>query len=144
MQPFIPTEDNMLMLQESCIDKLGSMVVYAPIDIPSMNLAISGDDSSNIPILPSGFVISSDGRQRDHYRASTSTETGFGTGTGIGTGGSLLTVAFQILVSSPSSSKELNMESVATVNTLISSTVQRIKATLNCSNLDWLIVLVLH
>lgn len=130
MQPFIPTEDNMLMLQESCIDQLGSMVVYAPIDIPSMNLAISGDDSSNIPILPSGFVISSDGRQRDHYRASTSTETG------IGTGGSLLTVAFQILVSSPSSSKELNMESVATVNTLISSTVQRIKATLNCSNLD--------
>ncbi|KAH9649335.1 homeobox-leucine zipper protein ROC8 [Citrus sinensis] len=134
--PFIPTENNMLMLQESCIDQLGSMVVYAPIDIPSMNLAISGDDSSNIPILPSGFVISRDGRQRDHYRASTSTETGFGTGTGIGTGGSLLTVAFQILVSSPSSSKELNMESVATVNTLISSTVQRIKATLNCSNLD--------
>ncbi|KAH9680021.1 homeobox-leucine zipper protein ROC8 [Citrus sinensis] len=135
-QPFIPTENNMLMLQESCIDQLGSMVVYAPIDIPSMNLAISGDDSSNIPILPSGFVISSDGRQRDHYRASTSTETGFGTGTGIGTGGSLLTVAFQILVSSPSSSKELNMESVATVNTLISNTVQRIKASLNCSNLD--------
>ncbi|GAY53233.1 hypothetical protein KPL70_025919 [Citrus sinensis] len=75
-------------------EKMGA--VYAPIDIPSMNLAISGDDSSNIPILPSG--------------------------TGIGTSGSLLTVAFQILVSSPSLSKELNMESVATVNTLISST----------------------
>lgn len=132
MQPLNPTENNMVILQESHLDLLGSMVVYAPIDISSMNLAISGDDSSNIPILPSGFVISGDGRQREHHGASTSTATGSGTGTG----GSLLTVAFQILVSSPSSSKELNMESVATVNTLISSTVQRIKATLNCSNLD--------
>lgn len=127
-QPFIPTESNMVMLQESCIDILGSMVVYAPIDIPSMNLAISGEDSSTIAILPSGFVISGDGRQRDIHGASTSTNTA--------SVGSLLTVAFQILVSSPASSKDFNMESVATVNTLISSTVQRIKATLNCSNLD--------
>ncbi|KAJ4706850.1 Homeobox-leucine zipper protein [Melia azedarach] len=128
IRPFIPTESNMVMLQESCIDILGSMVVYAPIDIPSMNLAISGEDSSTIAILPSGFVISGDGRQRDIHGASTSTNTA--------SVGSLLTVAFQILVSSPASSKDFNMESVATVNTLISSTVQRIKATLNCSNLD--------
>jgi homeobox-leucine zipper protein len=120
----------MLMLQESFIDTMGSLVVYAPIDIPAINIAMSGEDSSDIPILPSGFIISGDGRpETGTGTASTSANSGR-------SGGSLLTVAFQILVSSPSSSKQLNMESVATVNTLISSTVQRIKAALNCSGLD--------
>lgn len=128
-QPFIPRENNILMLQESCIDTLGSLVVYAPIDIPSINVAMSGEDSSNLPILPSGFVISGDGRPDVGTGASTSRNSGRSRG-------SLLTVAFQILVSSPSSSKQLNMDSVATVNSLISSIVQRIKAALNCSGLE--------
>ncbi|KAJ6707298.1 HOMEOBOX-LEUCINE ZIPPER PROTEIN HDG10-RELATED [Salix viminalis] len=125
IRPFIPTENNMLMLQESCTDSSGSMVVYAPVDIPAMNMVIGGEDSSIIPILPSGFVISGDGRP----------DTG---STGADSGGSLLTVAFQILIAGPNAtpSTELNMESVATVNTLISTTVLKIKAALNCSNLD--------
>nr|XP_031247246.1 homeobox-leucine zipper protein ROC8-like [Pistacia vera] len=131
IRPFVPTENNMLMLQESYIDVLGSMIVYAPIDIPSVNLAISGKDSSDIAILPSGFIISGDGRPDNNNGASTSSNSGSPAGSSAG--GSLLTVALQILVSS---SKEVNVESVATVNTLISSTVQRIKATLNCCNLD--------
>ncbi|TQD88463.1 hypothetical protein C1H46_025987 [Malus baccata] len=61
-QPFIPTENNMLMLQESYTDPLGSLFVYGPVDVPDLNVAVSGNDSSNIPILPSGFVISSNGR----------------------------------------------------------------------------------
>ncbi|KAA8547658.1 hypothetical protein F0562_004087 [Nyssa sinensis] len=61
-QPFIPTESNMLMLQESCVDPLGSLVVYAPIDATAIKSAIIGEDSTNVPILPSGFMISSDGR----------------------------------------------------------------------------------
>ncbi|KAK3218628.1 hypothetical protein Dsin_012598, partial [Dipteronia sinensis] len=120
-QPFVQNDNNIMMIQESCIDSLGSMVIYAPIDIPSLNQAISGGDSScRIPILPSGFIISGDGRPDT-------------TGGG---GGSLLTVAFQILISSPKSPDDhFNMEAVATVHTLISSTVQRIKASLNCSDL---------
>ncbi|XP_038880501.1 homeobox-leucine zipper protein HDG11-like isoform X4 [Benincasa hispida] len=128
-QPFIPTENNMLILQESCIDSLGSLVIYAPIDVPAMNIATSGQDPSEIPILPSGFVITGDGRTHSGTEASTSATSGRPSG-------SLLTIAFQILVSSVSSSKQLNVESVATVNTLISATVQRIKAALNCSGLD--------
>lgn len=122
----------MVILQESCTDPLGSLLVYAPIDIPTMNMAINGEDSSMIPVLPSGFVISGDGRPDTGNGASTSANAGRSSG------GSLLTVAFQILVSTPcsTSSKELNMESVATVNTLISSTVQKIRAALNCSGLD--------
>lgn len=133
-QPSIPTE-NMLIVQETCIDTLGSLVVYAPVDMRAMNIALSGEDPSEIPILPSGFVISGDGRpETGSSGASTSRNTER-------SGGSLLTVAFQILISSPSSPKQLNMESVATVNTLISSTVQRIKAALNCSGLDWPVLL---
>ncbi|XP_065870098.1 homeobox-leucine zipper protein ROC8-like [Euphorbia lathyris] len=121
-------DKNMLMLQESCTDGLGSLVVYAALDMRTMKAAISGDDPSVIPILPSGFVISGDGRPHNGNRNARS-------------GGSLLTVALQILIStstscSSSSSGEFNMESIATVNTLISSTVQKIKFALNCSDLD--------
>jgi len=58
-QPFVPTENNMLILQESCIDPLGSLVIYAPIDMPAMNIATSGQDPSEIPIQPVGlcFII---------------------------------------------------------------------------------------
>ncbi|KAF2314748.1 hypothetical protein GH714_033429 [Hevea brasiliensis] len=95
IRPFIPSENNMVMLQESCTDPLGSFIVYAPIDVPTMNIAISGEDSSIIPILPSGFVISGDGRPDTGNGASTSANPGRSSG------GSLLTVAFQILVSTP-------------------------------------------
>ncbi|KAA8530707.1 hypothetical protein F0562_005359 [Nyssa sinensis] len=128
IQPFVPHESNMLMLQENCMDSLGSLIVYAPIDIPAIRSVITGEDSTCMPILPSGFVISGDGRPERETGASTSTSAS-------GSSGSLLTVAFQILVCC-SSSKQLNMESVATVNTLISSTVQKIKAALGCSNID--------
>ncbi|GFZ09606.1 hypothetical protein Acr_21g0002050 [Actinidia rufa] len=120
----------MLVLQESCIDPLGSLVIYAPIDFPAIKSAINGEDSINIPILPSGFIISGDGRPgKLGSRASTSSSSKR-------TGGLLLMVAFQILLCTLSHSKQLNMESVATVNTLVSSTVQKIKADLDCSNVE--------
>ncbi|KAL9381498.1 hypothetical protein Peur_027155 [Populus x canadensis] len=133
IRPFIPAENNMLILQESCTDSSVSMVVYAPVGIPAMNVAISGVDSSIIPILPSGFVISGDGRMDTRGTSSSSTSS-----TGSNSGGSLLTIAFQILVSGSNSSSptEFNMESVATVNTLISTTVLKIKSAFNCSDLD--------
>lgn len=130
-QPFIPTENNMLMLQESCIDRLGSLIVYAPIDVTTLNMAITGQDFSAIPILPSGFIISADGRGTNHRSPEAASTSSNGPTSGSpSSGGSLLTVAFQILVSC----KQLNEESVAAVNTLISSTVQKIKSSLNCSN----------
>ncbi|XP_018506060.2 homeobox-leucine zipper protein HDG11-like [Pyrus x bretschneideri] len=119
IRPFIPTEDNMLMLQECHIDPLGSFIIYAPVDIQTLNVAISGEDSSNIAILPSGFLISGDGHPEMGDAC-----------------GSLVTVAFHILVSSPTTSEQMNMELVATVNTLISSTVKKIKVALKCSGLD--------
>lgn len=107
------SQNSMLILQESCADASGSLVVYAPIDLPAANVVMSGEDPSAIPLLPSGFTILPDGR------ASSS--------------GSVVTVAFQILVSSLPSSR-LNAESVATVNSLIGTTVEQIKAALNCGS----------
>jgi homeobox-leucine zipper protein len=108
------SQNSMLILQESCADATGSLVVYAPIDLPAANVVMSGEDPSAIPLLPSGFTIVPDGR------ASSSSSAG-----------SVVTVAFQILVSSLPSSR-LNAESVATVNSLIGTTVEQIKAALNC------------
>ncbi|WVZ14686.1 hypothetical protein V8G54_012252 [Vigna mungo] len=126
---FNTSQNNMLILQESCVDSSGSLVVYCPVDLPAINIAMSGEDPSYIPLLPSGFTISPDGQgEQDGGGASSSTSSGRVMG---GSGGSLITVAFQILVSSLPSAK-LNFESVTTVNSLIGNTVQQIKAALNC------------
>ncbi|XP_010919250.2 homeobox-leucine zipper protein ROC5 isoform X1 [Elaeis guineensis] len=109
-------QSSMLILQETCTDASGSMVVYAPVDIPAMHVVMNGGDSAYVALLPSGFAILPDG----------------GGGGGVQkVGGSLLTVAFQILVNSQPTAK-LTVESVETVNNLISCTVQKIKAALHC------------
>ncbi|KAJ6836467.1 homeobox-leucine zipper protein ROC5-like [Iris pallida] len=110
---------SMLILQETCTDASGSMVVYAPVDIPAMHLVMNGGDSSYVALLPSGFAIMPDGTGPNGQK--------------MGGSGSLLTVAFQILVNSLPSAK-LTVESVETVNNLISCTVQKIKAALVCGN----------
>ncbi|AQK83085.1 Homeobox-leucine zipper protein HDG11 [Zea mays] len=113
-------QNSMLILQESCTDASGALVVYSPIDIPAANVVMSGEDPSGIPLLPSGFAILP------------------GSGAGASSSavvpppGCVVTVAFQILVSNLPSSR-LNAESVATVNSLIGTTVQQIKAALNCA-----------
>ncbi|KAL6970652.1 hypothetical protein U1Q18_030347 [Sarracenia purpurea var. burkii] len=128
--PFISCENSMLVLQESSIDPLGGIVVYAPVDIKSLDMAVSGADSSTIPILPSGFIISGDGHP--DVMASPSS----GTTTNPRSSGSLLTVAFQILTCNAPSSKHIDMELVASLNVLVGSTVQNIKSALNYTGLD--------
>ena len=119
----------MLVLQESSVDPLGAIVAYAPIDRKYIEMVISGADSCNIPILPSGFIIASDGHPVPIDGASSSCATA-------NPSGSLLTVVFQILACDASSPNELNMEMVTSVNALIRSTVENIKAALNCTGLD--------
>ncbi|KAK9020338.1 hypothetical protein V6N11_010364 [Hibiscus sabdariffa] len=118
LQPFVQRENNMVLLQECFCnsDCLEGFVVYAPISFAAMNIAMDGDDCSYIPILPSGFIVSADTRFPANSCAS------------------ILTVAFQLLLSSPSSStQELNIQSAATMNNLVTSTIQRLKVLLNCS-----------
>ncbi|TXG47086.1 hypothetical protein EZV62_026380 [Acer yangbiense] len=108
-------QSNMLVLQESCTDSTGSYVIYAPVDIVAMNMVLSGGDPDNVALLPSGFAILPDGPGLS--------------GGGIlevGSGGSLLTVAFP--------TAKLSLGSVATVNSLIKCTVERIKYAVMCEN----------
>ncbi|KAG8378649.1 hypothetical protein BUALT_Bualt07G0007300 [Buddleja alternifolia] len=132
LRAFNTSQNNMLILQESCIDSSGSLVVYCPVDLPAINIAMSGEDPSYIPLLPSGFTISPDGRSDHHLQldgASTSSNLDPFSGPG---SGSLITVVFQILVSSLPSAR-MSPESVTTVNNLIGNTVHQIKAALNCT-----------
>ncbi|XP_021887377.1 homeobox-leucine zipper protein PROTODERMAL FACTOR 2-like [Carica papaya] len=110
------SQSNMLILQESCTDSTGSYVIYAPVDIAAMNIVLSGGDPDYVALLPSGFAILPDG-------PAGLNATGI---MDVGSGGSLLTVAFQILVDSIPTAK-LSLGSVATVNSLIKCTIERIK-----------------
>ncbi|XP_073058701.1 homeobox-leucine zipper protein MERISTEM L1-like [Primulina eburnea] len=109
------SQSNMLILQESCTDSTGSYVIYAPVDIVAMNVVLSGGDPDYVALLPSGFAILPNGLNNQAGEVSE-----------VGSGGSLLTVAFQILVDSVPTAK-LSLGSVATVNSLIKCTVERIK-----------------
>ncbi|KAK7399839.1 hypothetical protein VNO78_11032 [Psophocarpus tetragonolobus] len=119
MRPFIPRENNVMILQESYADALGSMLVYAPFDMKTMNRAMMGDDASMLPILPSGITISWDGQSGQDGKS----------------GGSLVTLMFQVLACSPSRMGMVDVEFVGSVNTLLISTVEKIKIALKCSNL---------
>lgn len=125
MQGKHQNKSSMLILQETWSDASGALVVYAPVDVPSMNMVMSGGDSANVALLPSGFAISPDG-------SSSSWSDQIDTNGGLvnhGSKGCLLTVGFQILVNSVPTTK-LNMESVQTVNNLIACTIHKIKAAL--------------
>ncbi|WZZ05893.1 hypothetical protein YC2023_091814 [Brassica napus] len=120
--------NNMLILQETSIDSSGALVVYSPVDLSALNIAMNGDDTSYIPLLSSGFAISPDGNRN----SPSAEQGGASSSSGYGGGGSLITVGFQIMVSNLPSAK-LNMESVETVNNLIGTTVHQIKTGLsNC------------
>ncbi|XP_054786163.1 homeobox-leucine zipper protein ANTHOCYANINLESS 2-like isoform X2 [Prosopis cineraria] len=114
-------ETSMVILQETCADATGSMVVYAPVDVQSLNVVMSGGDSSYVALLPSGFAIHPDG---PNVGRKGSPDSG-----GSGGGGSVLTVGLQILVNSLPSGK-LTVESIETVNNLMTATVEKIKEAL--------------
>lgn len=119
-------QSSMLILQETCVDAAGALVVYAPVDIPAMHVVMNGGDSAYVALLPSGFAIVPDGPGCGAYNTTT-------TNSNQKVGGSLLTVAFQILVNHLPTAK-LTDESVDTVNNLISCTVQKIKGALHCES----------
>lgn len=126
-----------LMLQESCTDPSGSLVVYTTIDVDSIQHAMSGEDPSCIPLLPIGFVIvpvgstdttniSGDGNQIP------STEDPGGNAPS-SSSGCLLTIVVQVLASTVPSAK-LNLSSVSAINNHLCNTVHQITAALSSSS----------
>ncbi|CAH9106092.1 unnamed protein product [Cuscuta europaea] len=130
IQPLGRRESNIVMVQESSINSLEAYVMYATMKLRDISSAINGDDPVKFPIFPSGFVISGDGR-----REKTSSSSG-SSSKARAQCGSLLTVVIQSMMSNSSFSKEDSMECMASVHALISTTIQKIKAALDCSELD--------
>ncbi|XP_040874362.1 homeobox-leucine zipper protein HDG11 [Glycine max] len=126
MRPFIPKENNMVILQESYVDALGSMLVFAPFYMEGLDLIMKGEDSSLFPILPSGLTISWD-YQSNKVPEGQSGQVGQSRG-------SLVTLMFQLLASSTSKIDNVDMKLIGSINTLVTSTVEKIKDALNCSN----------
>ncbi|XP_027103840.1 homeobox-leucine zipper protein ANTHOCYANINLESS 2 isoform X3 [Coffea arabica] len=125
-------QNGMLILQETSTDVSGSLIVYAAVDIPAMNVVMSGGDSSCVVLLPSGFSIVPDCYPDSAGPNSSSGNFGKEATAGGGSNGCLLTVGFQILVNSLPASK-LTLESIDTVNALIGRTLQGIRSALECS-----------
>jgi homeobox-leucine zipper protein len=135
------SENYAVILQESFTSPVGSYVIYAPIDTSSMSVALEGGDSKNIQILPSGFVVCSYTHPNATFEAfnnigsSSSSSSG---GVGRVGAGTLLTLAYQILTCSPNGiDQHQNMEAVATINTLLSTSVLKVRgALMNSNNLE--------
>lgn len=122
----------MLILQETCTDSSGSLVVYAPVDVQSMHVVMNGGDSAYVSLLPSGFAILPDGYSQPSSNTAQGSPNSNSSSVGSNSTGSLVTVAFQILVNNLPTAK-LTVESVDTVSNLLSCTIQKIKSALQAS-----------
>lgn len=125
----MPDEPNFAMLQETYIGPLGSLQVYAPIDLEILNREISTgqEHSPNIQILPSGFLVS-----RDGYFGPASSH--ISTSNIIGSNCSLTTMVYQVLIGDPSN--PIDEQSVATIKAVTRAATQMIKKALGCDELD--------
>jgi len=105
-----------MIVQETSTDPTASFVLYAPVDMTSMDITLhGGGDPDFVVILPSGFAIFPDGTGKPGGKE----------------GGSLLTISFQMLVESGPEAR-LSVSSVATTENLIRTTVRRIKDLFPC------------
>lgn len=121
-----------LMLQESCTDPSGSLVVYATMEVDYIQLVMSGEDPSCIPLLPTGFSIIPLGRTNIAPDA-TNNDKDQGPTDHHHTGGCLLTVGIQVHASAIPNAK-LNLSSVKAINNHICSVVHQINVALGNTN----------
>lgn len=121
-QPITPDESSTAILQESLVDLMGYYLVFAPLDMTSINMAITGSNLPIVPVLPSGFVITGDGRGANPKQLNNqfSDEDV----------GSILTVALQMPLSDSAFTKQNHMDVAADTSARLSSTVEKIKAAL--------------
>ncbi|BFG29477.1 hypothetical protein CerSpe_157510 [Prunus speciosa] len=106
-----------LYMQESYTASTGSYIVYAPFDYKDAGNKLMKDECpDHITILPSGFSILPD---RSIHREET--------------GGSLLTIAFHVVVKSPTDEHEPSSQLGLLMHNIIAKTVMSIKEALGFS-----------
>ncbi|TVU31549.1 hypothetical protein EJB05_23238 [Eragrostis curvula] len=121
-----------LLLQESSIHPDGgSLVVFATVDVDAVQVTMSGEDPSYIPLLPLGFAIFP---AANPSPAASSANSGNGESSSPGnadepSSGCLLTVGMQVLASAVPSAK-LNLSSVTAINTHVCNAIHQITTAL--------------
>lgn len=120
-----------LLLQESSTHPDGgSLVVFATVDVDAIQVTMSGEDPSYIPLLPLGFSIVP---ATNPSPAATSASSGNGESSPGNAdepaSGCLLTVGMQVLASAVPSAK-LNLSSVTAINSHVCNTIHQITAAL--------------
>lgn len=110
------------MLQECGTHQTGSYIVYAPIDNGTVDLLLDGASSDHVTLLPSGFTIYPSGPtpKSIHVDAISGAARD---------AGSLLTIAFQILLN-PVPNANIPATSISSISNLIEYTSHKIRAAL--------------
>uniref|UniRef100_A0A0E0MB47 Homeobox domain-containing protein n=1 Tax=Oryza punctata TaxID=4537 RepID=A0A0E0MB47_ORYPU len=140
-----------LLLQESSTHPNGgSLVVFATVDVDAIQVTMSGEDPSYIPLLPLGFAIfpaTSPSPAAPTISSSTTTTTTGNAETSstpprnssnnsadelMPPNGCLLTVGMQVLASAVPSAK-LNLSSVTAINSHVCNAIHQITAALKGS-----------
>ncbi|XP_047306482.1 homeobox-leucine zipper protein HDG11-like [Impatiens glandulifera] len=125
IKPHIESANNLIMIQETLVDPLGAVIAYAPIDQEDFIGELNRSWTKTV--LVSGFIISKDGNPECmlmNFGGSSTSRNVAPTSPN----GSLVTVAFQVI----SYSKDIEMEFMNIVTSIISSTINRIKLAFNC------------
>lgn len=120
-----------LLLQESSTHPDGgSLVVFASVDVDAIQVTMSGEDPSYIPLLPLGFAIFPAANPQP---AATSASSGNGESSPGDpeepASGCLLTVGMQVLASAVPSAK-LNLSSVTAINSHVCNAIHEITTAL--------------
>ncbi|TKV94743.1 hypothetical protein SEVIR_9G315700v4 [Setaria viridis] len=120
-----------LLLQESSTHPDGgSLVVFATVDVDAIQVTMSGEDPSYIPLLPLGFAIFP---ATNPSPAATSTSSGNGESSPGNpeepASGCLLTVGMQVLASAVPSAK-LNLSSITAINSHVCNAIHQITTAL--------------
>ncbi|XP_047321106.1 homeobox-leucine zipper protein HDG1-like [Impatiens glandulifera] len=109
------------IVQETQSDESGSMIVYGMVNLPVMQVVMSGQDSSSVEILPNGFSIIPN-IKRPATRECVKEEDD----------SCMMTVAFQILTKNSPGNMNISMELIEYINNLMSQRIQRIRSALHC------------
>ncbi|XP_062201206.1 homeobox-leucine zipper protein ROC3-like [Phragmites australis] len=120
----------LLMQESSTHPDGGSLVVFATVDVDAIQVTMSGEDPSYIPLLPLGFAIFP---ATNPSPAATSANSGNGDSSPGNAdepaSGCLLTVGMQVLASAVPSAK-LNLSSVTAINNHVCNAIHKITTAL--------------
>ncbi|XP_049410461.1 homeobox-leucine zipper protein ANTHOCYANINLESS 2-like [Solanum stenotomum] len=122
-------QNNMMILQDTCTDATGSLLVYATMDSLAMNVVKKKGDPSGVALFPCGIAIVPDSFQ--DYNTANNFNRILGENDNGFCGGSLVTIGFQMLVKTFHSKKH-TIESAKKANGIISGIINGIKTSLKC------------